>query len=407
MTNLLFIGGLFSKENQSEIRKNSKSMPQEAANALQWSFVEGFILNGINLSVLNLPYIGEYPFNYKKIRYKGRGITINNNQSFFDDLSFNNLFILSKFSKYYNLKHKIQQWINMNENNRTVIIYALYLPFIYATVQLKKKYPDLKILVIVPDLPQFMRSNKSLGYRIYELLQNYILFKKIKFIDACVYLSKYMNEYFKFEDNKWLVIEGIYNDSVKLHSKTAQSNKKIFFYAGSLSYRYGIKILLEAFTQINNDDVQLYICGDGEAKQEIIRLSNSDKRIKYLGVLPRDKVLELQQEASLLINPRPNNSEFTKYSFPSKTIEYLASGTPVVLCKLEGIPDEYYKYCFALDNMDSTTLCNALKKICIMPENQLDEIGQSAKQFVFNKKNKKVQCEKIIELIKFLNGNNY
>ena len=38
------------------------------------------------------------------------------------------------------------------------------------------------------------------------------------------------------------------------------------------------------------------------------------------------------------VNPRQNNEEFTKYSFPSKTMEYLASGVPVVAYKLDGIP---------------------------------------------------------------------
>ena len=41
------------------------------------------------------------------------------------------------------------------------------------------------------------------------------------------------------------------------------------------------------------------------------------------------------------MNPRSADAEYTKYSFPSKTIEYLATGVPVVMNRLPGIPEEY------------------------------------------------------------------
>ena len=63
-------------------------------------------------------------------------------------------------------------------------------------------------------------------------------------------------------------------------------------------------------------------------------------RIEFLGMLPRTDVLELQSKATILVNPRQPVGDFTKYSFPSKTIEYMASGTPLLMYKLPGIPEE-------------------------------------------------------------------
>lgn len=45
-------------------------------------------------------------------------------------------------------------------------------------------------------------------------------------------------------------------------------------------------------------------------------------------MVPNSGVLKAQSESEILVNPRNDNNEFTKYSFPSKVIEYLGSGTP-------------------------------------------------------------------------------
>ena len=41
------------------------------------------------------------------------------------------------------------------------------------------------------------------------------------------------------------------------------------------------------------------------------------------------------------VNPRPGAADFTRYSFPSKTLEYLDAGKPVLAYRNDGIPPEY------------------------------------------------------------------
>ena len=52
--------------------------------------------------------------------------------------------------------------------------------------------------------------------------------------------------------------------------------------------------------------------------------------------------------ADVLVNPRPNNEEYTKYSFPSKNIEYLMTGKPVVAYMLDGMPAHYKKFLYEI-----------------------------------------------------------
>lgn len=157
--------------------------------------------------------------------------------------------------------------------------------------------------------------------------------------------------------------------------------------------------LMEAFNKITDPTVRLQICGNGACKDDIVCMSKKDPRIEYLGEIPREKVLALQKEADVLVNPRTSIDEFTKYSFPSKTMEYLASGTPTILYKLPGIPEEYYKYCYALNDADSATLKNKIEEILRQPKSERINFGNRARKFIVTQKNSEVQTKRILKLI--------
>jgi glycosyltransferase involved in cell wall biosynthesis len=118
-----------------------------------------------------------------------------------------------------------------------------------------------------------------------------------------------------------------------------------------------------------------------------------------LGELPRLEVLNLQMRATVLVNPRRSDLLFTSYSFPSKTMEYLGSGTPTILNRLMGIPDEYFGYCFTPEREDEEALRQCIIKVCEMPMDELSAFGSRAREFVVKNKNPKVQAQKIYNLI--------
>lgn len=149
-----------------------------------------------------------------------------------------------------------------------------------------------------------------------------------------------------------MVSEGIYDETgIKRNIiKEENSTSFVVLYSGMLYHKFGIMNLVKAIHQLEDSDIRLELYGVGDAVDDILSVADSDNRIQYKGVVDRDVVLQKQSEASLLVNPRvPDNNPFTRYSFPSKTLEYLASGTPTLLYELEGIPSEYYDYCYHLD----------------------------------------------------------
>lgn len=101
----------------------------------------------------------------------------------------------------------------------------------------------------------------------------------------------------------------------------------------------------------------------------------------------------------MLINIRDSKEEYTKYSFPSKTIEYMASGTPLLTTELLGIPTEYYDYVYTLDDETEKGLSDKLKEILSISDNDLAIQGKKAMDFILNEKNSKIQGKKIAEFL--------
>ena len=310
-------------------------------------------------------------------------------------MSFCNLTILKNISRYKSVSNYISKKINKKEHN-IIIVYAMHLPFLMALRKLKEKYKEaLTICLIVPDLPEFMNESNSIFHKLNTLL----VYKNLFIVDKYIVLTKYMMDKLPFSDKPYLVIEGIYCEAKDQHVYNSIDKERIIFYSGTLARRYGILNLVKAFMMIKDPDLRLVICGEGDAKAEVLNASKLDGRIIYKGLLPRWEILTMQQKATLLVNPRTPEGDFTKYSFPSKTMEYFASGTPVLMYKLEGIPEEYWDYCFTIDDLSIEGFAAKMIEILNLSQNYLLNVGQSARNFIMKNKSEIVQGKKIVEFV--------
>ena len=110
--------------------------------------------------------------------------------------------------------------------------------------------------------------------------------------------------------------------------------------------------------------------------------------------------MQKEQEATLLVNPRPTDEEYVKYSFPSKTMEYMASGTPVLTTVLPGMPKEYYPYVYLLEDETAEGIAEKLKQVLSESDENLFEKGREARTFVLETRNNVVQAQKILDMLK-------
>ena len=395
MKNIIFIAGFFPDSILSDIHRKSMGVIQYAAHALQVSLLEGLSSFQNNIRVLNLPYIGSYPKRYKDLvspesDFSFKGINHAKN------VRFVNLSLYKFYSRYRNLKRELSKVEDLNSS--VLVIYAVHLPFLKAAVSQKLKNPGMKICLVIPDLPEYTGGQEAFLRKLFHKTENSMIESVIKQVDCFVLLSCYMSDYLGIHDKPWVVVEGIFNEKDDVPIQEKEKNITIL-YTGTIAKRYGILNLLEAFSDIGDSNYRLWICGDGDGRENVEAAAASDNRITYFGQIPREEILKLQKRASILVNPRTSEGEFTKYSFPSKTMEYLASGTPTIINRLEGIPEEYFEYCFVCDDNSPASLMNSILHVGSLSNEERQHIGQKARDFIFENKTTKTQTKKIIDLI--------
>lgn len=397
----IFLSSLFPKELTSEIEEFSKGNVQYAANTLQWHFTNG-LANVLkeDLRIITAPLVGSYPLFYKKIFVKKSKFTVNKNV-YGVSIGYFNLAILKNRIITRNLKSELSNQIRSYNNEPVVIIvYAVYGAYMGAAVYAKTHFNNITLCLIAPDLPEFGANNIGPIWRLRSLIQPDIN-KILPFFDKFVLLTDAMAEYLNIQEDQWIRIEGMVDaqDDQGSMWPTSLNQKKVVLYTGTLSARYGIINLLEAFEGITDLDYELWICGAGNTENVIKEKSLKDNRIRYLGLLPRKKILKIQLEATVLVNPRTCDGEYVKYSFPSKTMEYMLSGIPVIMNKLPGVPNEYDQFLFYPQDNSVKALQEKILEVCNLDNITRFEVGKRAKQFILDKKNIFVQVEKFINLI--------
>jgi glycosyltransferase involved in cell wall biosynthesis len=398
MSKIFFLCGLFPSQITDEIKEKSKGIVQNAADALQWSIVKGLDGYTDKLTLATLPFIGAFPARYKDCFM--RTFPFSHRAGAEDvHVGFMNLMLIKYFSRYMNSKARLKRWARKADGDKTILIYSVHAPFIKAAVEAKRKDKSIKVCLIVPDLPEFMGGESNLLYRLLRIFQEKLLVSYMKEIDSFVVLSKYMVEPLGIGQRPWRCVEGIFDTSDDTGGCPKEINKTIL-YSGTLAQVYGIMNLLDAFDSIKDPDYRLWICGEGDCREEIERRAAIDKRITYWGQRPRKDVLILQKRATVLVNPRTSEGEFTKYSFPSKIMEYFASGTPTIMHRLTGIPDEYFQYCIIAEREDACGLAETIVSLCRKGQNERDAIGKKAQEFIFTHKNPVTQVGKIFEIIR-------
>jgi glycosyltransferase involved in cell wall biosynthesis len=133
--------------------------------------------------------------------------------------------------------------------------------------------------------------------------------------------------------------------------------------AGSLDDQNGIAEILDAFALLKEPFYKLKIAGAGPLKGRIQEAQLKDPRIEYCGYLDHEQIQELYQSADLLINMRLSNRIKTPYFFPSKLLEYMASGTPVITTFSEHIQEQYSNFVFILKDETPEGLANMIRYV--------------------------------------------
>mgnify|MGYP004516020265 FL=1 len=395
---IVCLTGLFPEEYVDEINKYSLTGVQNAANKLQWGIVKGLYGLGENVTIFNSIYVGSYPRLYRKIMIPTFHFSHGSEKNDIN-IGFINIAGIKVLSRYYTVKRELDKWASVDSGREKVLlIYAMTTPFAQLAGYIKRKYSSIKVIYIIPDLPMYMNVTKvqeSSVYRTRKKIEEFLFHKSLKNVDGYVLLTDGMKEWFTTDIN-YTVVEGMATIDNTIDVDDIKKKKQIL-YAGGIKREYGVIDLVSAFSQIDDPEWELVIYGDGTDMESVCEYAKKDVRIKIMGSAPNAVVMKHQREAALLINPR-KNQEMAKYSFPSKTLEYMLSGTPMLGYELAGIPKEYYDNMFIIQDSENG-MEDALRKAMYLSEIERIKMGEKARSFVIKEKNPEKQCRKILELI--------
>lgn len=400
---LLFVTNLYPKESIDLFRYLASGYIQNAPNVFQWAVIDGLLNNNADFEVVSLPALPAYPLNYKKL-YTLSGVVKAEYINIGKMLSYCDLVVLKTFSMRYRLQKYLFEWVKRNVGNGELLViltYTPYVPFIKAVKNLKNKYPNIILASIVTDLVDDMMnfsSNQSVCKRIQCEIETRQTKKQYRYIDKFVLLAQPMMEKIPEADGKSIIIEGIATKKPFKQKKNV-FNSRTLLYTGTLEEYSGVRDLVQAFMKIPNVNYRLIVCGDGTLASFVKEQTVIDSRIIFKGLVPREEALKLQEEATALINPRKPDCEITRFSFPSKTMEYLSSGTPMIGYKLEGIPPEYYDYFFTVINTEEDNLRDTIAMVLSLPQEELDAKAYVAHHFIENQKTSTIQVKKILDFI--------
>jgi len=111
-------------------------------------------------------------------------------------------------------------------------------------------------------------------------------------------------------------------------------------YAGALTTGAGVDLAISSFRHVKHPDARLTVFGNGDANR-VRSLAAGDARIDIKGMVPRDELARGLARARVLLNPRLPYLAENARNFPSKLLDYLAQGKPIVSTWTAGLSEGY------------------------------------------------------------------
>lgn len=400
----LWIGSFASDEMIQEMPV--RSIGQASGITSQKSLIYGFDQckeYDIELDTINAQGFPSYPTYPEK--HIARVQWSRNKRNTDVSISFTNQKYCRIFSQYRGYKEEASKWLKkVNQDERIyIIVYEPVLERLAVARWIKLFHPNTVVALIVPDIPEFVGNTKNRVIHTLKKVRKLILQSLMSVVDKYIFYAEPMADYYGISKNRYIVMEGSFDPRELAFFSPEEENASddfIMMYSGAVTYGRAVDKFVEAFRQTDDKKMRLWITGGGDYEQQLTRIAAEDGRITYYGYLDtRAEVLELQSKATVLLHIRDKESNSSKYCFPSKLFEYMASGKIVLTVKIEGIPEEYYEHMVVIDELTPESILRAINYVRSMSEENRRKIGKKACEFILEHKTSYAQAKKIIAFL--------
>ncbi|MGI6713708.1 MAG: glycosyltransferase [Bacilli bacterium] len=268
-------------------------------------------------------------------------------------VGFYNSKIRRRISLFHQLRKTIMKILELNGLNTLLIVDGLSYLLTRVALEFKKTY-RLPILGIYTDNP-----NNLTG-----VSQKYIkkLEKTYADIDLYFSISPALNLYVNPNGKPSLIYEGLSVPLKAINPRIPEEYGRYFFFAGALLEKYGLRMMIDGFLESHVKD-KLLIAGHGKGADIVLEANRRNNRVIYLGLLTENEVANFATHSLASLNPRPLDSKRDLQSFPSKVLQYLSMGTPVISTKHPRLYDLFKDEVLWLKDADATSIKRMLQKV--------------------------------------------
>ena len=278
----IWIGGVAPKVRFEELMEIGDN--QFAANNVQLLYIEGIEkVIGKKMEIISSHFIPDFSKNkilhFKKNKYDN-----------FTEIGFINLPIFKQITKLINVSKEVKRIINDNLNEELIFyIYSMTTPIMYSAKTIrklskKKKLNKIKIVQIIPDLPQYMNFEKrNFLWKFAKKIDIKVLYKLLNYIDKYIIFSKYMLEKLNVKKENVMVVEGLIDYNYKIEKNITKEN--IIMYAGGINKDYGVYDLIDSFVSANIKDYELHLYGPVSNELDLRNKISPYKNIKYFLII--------------------------------------------------------------------------------------------------------------------------
>jgi glycosyltransferase involved in cell wall biosynthesis len=197
--------------------------------------------------------------------------------------------------------------------------------------------------------------------------------------------------------SKALRVEGGISEALVTRQRTPRPDDGQFVLVatGSLDDANGIREIVDAFRSLNGDRFRLVVAGAGPLEQYVRKAAAQDPRIEYAGFVRFDQVVELYDRADALVCMRITRALNTKYFFPSKLMEYFASGTPVITTCPGHVAEEFSDVAYLLHDETAEGLVKLVLEVSSRPREERQARARCAFEYMATQKTWAAQARKI------------
>ena len=376
---LMYFGFAIPKATEETVASVDE-MPHIASYKFGWSVVSSLNTYFDNVHLISTCDIRNFPA-AKKLFFSCFRFESNGFHGHF--VGFINLIILKHISRLLVLMVSLP-FILQKKKPDFILVHGTHTPFMLAAI-LTKIIFRIQIGILLTDQHgKEVKSDGLLG-RLSRRLDTLLMSLLLHRFDNYFCLSSTFITKYKLTNA--LVIPGILSDKFKSSVLTNKIDKPTdarfsVVFAGGVTSDNGVDRLIEAAEISSIPKLKVTIYGNGELVQVVKDAASRDQRIAYGGILHGDDLTRALLSADVAINPRPTNNEYSQNSFPSKLIEYLATGVPTLTTPLVSIPEEINDCFYYANGDDAESLSLALLKVYETSTEERLQIGTRAQERV-------------------------